>query len=634
MDLLNVAHPSHKPRQLRRYGATSWAVNTLQYTDLQDGQITLDNESKPWGEIPFEPQTTVTFGATSGSTTATASANAFTVFDYGCYIEVTGGKRARIVGYTSATVVSVLVDSSRGNLPTTVFAAGSWKVYGRGVIGGAPSLTPSIVSGAIGVIGTNVSLTASFAAWEFGTTLVKYWAEQPSTPANAVGHITVMFSINGGLIEIDSIASATSASGRIVRPLENLNTVHAGGYGRFFPMWTAGKGYPGAVGIYEQRTVWAASTSYPLTLWGSGINSAGDLIIGSADDEPYEFDLNAEQAHAIQHLPSIRDLLPLTYGSEWSIGGADNFALTASNVRAKQQTAYGANDARPVRVGNEVIYIQRGGLKVRSLGYRWESDTYDAPEVSLLSEHITEGGIVEMSYAQDPDRLVWMVRGDGKLVAMAIDRAQDVTAFSKCETDGSFESVATIPDDDVDQTWFVVNRTINGGTERYVEYLDPDLQLDCAIVGTSGSAQTVWSGLSHLEGETVAIIGDGVYQGTKVVSSGSVTIDTAALEVQIGLPFTVTVQTLTPEASPGISGTQAMPTRVSKVWLRVYESTGDIVVNGQTVTIATPPTLFSGDVDITNLGWADGDGSVTITQSQPYPLTILAVVKQLTVNQP
>lgn len=616
------AHRSVTPRRLITISSTNWRLEALpNRSAAAQNDATKYVMNSPYHAATY-PQTTLSLTGTTGTVTATSGAAVFGTGWVGSIVrDQTNGAYGYISAYSSATSVTLVIAS--GTFSSTSLASGGWSLSGPL----NTSITPSTTPAGRTARDTLVVLTGS------GFSKSSSWADvYASAPADHAGSVGILYAINGGVVAGSLYVDASNLSCLVQTEIAS-STVVDSSVSEMTPTWTAALGYPGSVALFDQRHLFASSASFPISIWGSAIGDAGDYIIGAADDDAWEYEIGADEAHEILHMAQIRDLIVLTAGSAWSLSAADGYTITPSNVKAQFQTPYGAASVRPVRVGNELVYVQRGGRKVRSIGYQYDIDSYQSPDLTLLSEHITEGGIVDMSYQQDPDYVVWCVRADGKLLAMTIERSQDVIAWTRCETDGSVESVATIPISATDRTYLVVNRSI-GGTQRYVEYLDPALTLDCAVTGTAGSPTTVWSGLDHLEGETVGVIGDGVYQGTKVVSSGSVTIDTAATSVQIGLLPTVEIVTLTPEASPGLSGSQMMPIRANKIWLRVHESTGDVIVNGQTVTIAAPPTLYTGDVDISNIGWSDGDGSITIQQTQPYPLTILAIVQSVTVNQP
>jgi hypothetical protein len=50
------------------------------------------------------------------------------------------------------------------------------------------------------------------------------------------------------------------------------------------------------------------------------------------------------------------------------------------------------------------------------------------------------------------------------------------------------------------------------------------------------------SGLSHLEGEEIAILGDGSVIASETVASGAVTLDEYANKIHAGLPFQMVVE--------------------------------------------------------------------------------------------
>src|SRR5690606_13196352 len=126
-------------------------------------------------------------------------------------------------------------------------------------------------------------------------------------------------------------------------------------------------------------------------------------------------------------------------------------------------------NARPVRIADELMFVQRTGRKVRAMGYRVESDSYVAPDLTTLGEHLTASGVVEMAYQQDPGSVLWCVLADGKMATLTIDRDEGVTAWSGQSTDGYFESVSTAPAGDHDDLVAIVRRVIDGEEVRYIE---------------------------------------------------------------------------------------------------------------------------------------------------------------------
>jgi len=183
-----------------------------------------------------------------------------------------------------------------------------------------------------------------------------------------------------------------------------------------------------------------------------------------------------------------------------------------------------------------------------------------------------------------------------------------------------------------------VQHTVNGDTVRYVEYLDDaggfydDLHTDCTLTYDAAPA-TTFGGLEHLRGKVVAILGDGAYYGEQTVpTSGTaqVVISPAASVVEVGLPYTSTLETLRAEIQAQTGTVQGLKKRLPKVTIRFLDSMG-YKVNGEqkparrsTDLLGSPPALSSGDVTTMKLGW-DLEGRIKVEQFLPFPCNVLGL---------
>lgn len=601
-DTMFLFHPSYQPRKLVRYSNTVWKLSVASW-------IVPPSEEK--GD---KPATQLTLSAITVGTgrTATAAAACFEASDVGRQI-TNGAGLATITGYTSTTVVTVTIIDAFAASP---IASGQWTLTESP----KTSLTPSAKE----PIGAACTLTAGAAAFKNSA---------------QVSDIGKFVEINDGLVEITGFTSSTIVTGIIRTVLSVTNAAQSEGWALRSAVWNAVDGYPRAGTLFEQRLIAAGSPAYPNTLWGTKTGQYANFADGTADDDGFSFTIASDQVNPVEHLASTRVLLPLTYGGEFSMTGGVEKPLSPTNVQIKSQTVYGADVTRPVRVGSEVVFVQRGGRKIRALGYRVDSDSFNAPDISVLAEHITEGGILEMAFSQEPDSVVWMARGDGVAVTMTIDRDQDVIGFARQVTDGQIESVASVPYGGQDRIFAVVVRQINGATVRYIEYIDNTLNTDCAITGTSGPGTDTWSGLSHLEGETVDCVADGIVMPQQVVTGGSITIPRVANSVEIGLHYETEIEPLMPSIPGMPAGGQGDATSVSEIIVRLHETVGAEVA-GQQIPfrrfgdgiLDQPVAPFTGDKRVSKLGWARGEIDCPIAQRQPLPFQLLAIIYKITVN--
>ncbi|MGP2747555.1 phage tail protein [Serratia marcescens] len=446
--------------------------------------------------------------------------------------------------------------------------------------------------------------------------------------------------INGGLVLIKSVDSASVATGTIRTDLTATQAASPGAWTREDTVWTDEFGYPGAVTLYQQRLVLAGSIRYPQTIWFSETSVYLSFELGTDDDKAISFTLSSDQLNPIVHLAQMNTLIALTYGGEFTITAGNDAAITPTNISVKNPSPYGCNGIRPVRVGTEIMFVQRAGRKLYAVAYDPDSFvSYSANDMTVLAEHITAGGVIDMAYQQQPDAFIWMVRTDGVMVTMAIDRAQEVIAWSRQITAGGFESVASIPSDSNDVVYALVRREINGQLVRYVEVFDSTLYTDAAVTGSSEAGATTWAGLNHLEGQTVDIVADGSVMPVQVVSSGQITLTRKAYRVEIGLHFESTIQTLTPEVGTTEGTTQSAKKRTSEVTMRFLETTG-AECNGTIIPFRTfgpaildkPAPLFTGDHYFGKLGWEKGEDTLLIQQRQPLPFHLLAIITTFTSN--
>lgn len=615
-DTMFLFHPAVAIHTLKRLTADSWA--------LAPAPITV----APFDEVGHIFPTALTLSTTAvGAATATAGASTFMAGDVGRRIAHLSGN-AVITGYTSGTIVSV---TTSGAFSIAVIPANAWELLDSPQV----AITPTAK-------GLGAYCTLSTGNSVYNDKYPDPEAPPPVDPINIwrLQDVGKFVRINGGLVEITDYINATKVYGIVKEELTSIVEAPANAWTLESSVWNSHNGYPGTGALYEQRLTAAGSPRFPQTVWGSRSGLFFDFTLGTEADDAFSFSLpSTGQINPIQRMISAKALMPLTYGGEYTMEGGNGDPLTPTSVKANSPSVYGCNSVKPLRVGNEVLFVQRAGRKVRSLAYRIESDTYNAPDLTVLAEHITVSGITDMAFQQEPYSRLWCVRADGKMATLTLDRDEGVTAWTPQSTDGLYESCASIPNTTGDEVWCIVNRTIDGQVKRYVERFEPGYYTDCAVVGTDGAGKAVWAGIDHLEGKDVAVRADGVYLGTFTVTGGEIELPRKAFEVQIGLPFSNSVTLLRPEMQAGDGTIQGNAQRVHEVSVLLMETIG-CKINGEEIAFQEfgdsvldfAPDLFSGYKRGGLTEWSRGNETITVTQDLPYPFHLLAVVRKLTVN--
>ena len=250
-----------------------------------------------------------------------------------------------------------------------------------------------------------------------------------------------------------------------------------------------------AKGMFSDEEGARAVTFHDARLAYGGSNFSKDRYVLSDSDNFDKFDNDATmdddsiarrttsgQVNAIQWLVSADEKLSIgTSGGEFKAVGANDDIMTPTGTVTKPTTSRGSKHIMPVLIDNQVLFTQRNGKKLRELKFDLNVDALIAREVSILAEHILEQNTLELRYQQDPDSVIWAVRGDGTLVGFTFEAEQRVIGAHRHELGGSFdggiaivESVAVIPhpDEIEDQLWMIVKRTVDGVEKRYVEFME------------------------------------------------------------------------------------------------------------------------------------------------------------------
>ena len=695
-DVMYVVSPNHPIYKITRTSHTAWTITevTTSRGPFLDQNITT---------------TTLTPDSRDGTIRLTASADLWTADDVGRLVKIEDGF-VKITSRSSATVVDgtaqELEDGRSEIMPNYTAATISFHE-------GDPDSTG---------LEHNDRIEDTLAAFidqgfKIGQTIIISGSTSNNTTD---GHLVV--DVTDSVITLApgaDLATESAASGHTIQG--KLVATDEWSLGAF----SKATGFPRAVAFYEQRLVFAGTSSQPQTLFFSQGGDFENFESGTSADDGMVYTIGSNTVNVIRFLASTRNLIVGTSGGEFVVraSGADE-AITPTNVQIKQQTSHGSADITPMQAGNAVLFVQRAKRKVLELQFNFDVDGYVAPDVALISEHITEHGVDELAYQQEPDSVLWGRRGDGQLACMTYKREEQVIGWSRQILGGVFgtgiavvESIATIPGDlDEDQVWVVVKRTVNGATKRYIEFIkdfafgtdvnnaifvDSSLTftgVSSTLAGAEAADQTTitladassfpssgaikigtevitysgkstndltgcargvvgaaaahssgatvtqatlsLSGLNHLEGQTVSILGDGSVHPDKTVSSGAVTLERYVTKAHAGLSYNSTLRTLRVDAGSAMGTSQGKIKRINELTVRLYRSVGlkvgrdasnlDIVpFRSSAASMDAPISLFTGDKEIELNGNYDTDGQLTIRQDQPLPMNILAVFATL-----
>lgn len=672
---VRLTHPAVAPQTLTYASATSWSIASTawKYPPLLNQNATQAN--------------VLSVGATTGHTTLTSSVAQFNAGHVGSYWEVQHLRPSS----------SEILDMNNQTNGVKVYSAalvvqGDWTFSTSQFWYGRVQVERSVDAGATWVVirdftaksDQNYSTSGTESAPNIGDPSVQYriaytktddpfvaavWVgAAPTEYAFAQASLEAQDAYIAGLVVVASYVSSTVLIVDVVISPYSTDDTYLWSEGAF----STYRGFPQCIAFYEQRLLYSGTSFNPNTIWGSVTGDFDNFQYSSNDDAAVAFQPAVCQQNQAAWIATLLRIHLGTSGEEiiMASGNLDE-ALTPSNVTMRAQSFYGSTPIQPILLQNSVIFVERNGLRVREMRelspYVVPTD-FVAPDLTLLAEHITQPGLVEMDFGRLPDPLAYFIRADGVMPVCTYNREQNINAWAQYITAGSYESVAAIYGSPADEIWVSVKRTLNGNTVRCIEVFTTDpaqypdiranLMLDCAtqfkvniynpVTDTTLFVGANPGGMYWLKNMTVTVVVDGAeYAGILVGSDGvaalpsGVTLTTDSI-VNVGLPYVGYLTPMKPELQDQEGSSQGEIRRVQKVTVRARNSRSLEYSGGanptawQTLqfrapddTTGTTTGLVAGVYDFPLPGpWPDGNnftGQVNIRQSHPVPLTILAI---------
>lgn len=406
--------------------------------------------------------------------------------------------------------------------------------------------------------------------------------------------------------------------------------------------------YPSDVAYYQQRRAYANTTNQPDTYFMSrpGAFKNMDSSIPVVDSDAIEAAPWAQQVNGIQAMvPMTTGLIILTGNGAWLLNGGNNSALTASDQTATSQAYNGCHShIQPLVINYDCLYVQAKGSIVRDLSFNFFVNVFTGTDMTVLSNHLFNyHQLQQWAYAEEPYKLVWVVRDDGVMLSLTYLKEQDVYAWARHDTNGFFVSVCSVTEPPVDAIYVVTKRYIQNGWRYYTERFDNrnwQNAEDCFCVDAGLRYPMTYpnatltpaaaDGTANISSVLVTGFGSGYTAPTAVAvdPSGEGSGATFTVHLSGGVITSITVNT---EGSGYIEGTSIV----------ITDSTGSggvayPVITNNVVFTASAPVFTAGNVgDVIRIGnnnaSVSGEG-ITVTGSGKAVITAYTSGTQVTAN--
>jgi hypothetical protein len=630
-DTIFVACEGVPPTKIERRGKTSWSVVAFLPDD---------------GPFMVENLTSITMASTSitGQTTLNASGAYFTPANVGSLFSLQSSGQVRDKAISAANVFTDPIEITGLTIDRNLHIAtsGTW----------AATLTLQRSVGAPGgwIDVTNYTTNQNVDYNDGLDNQIVYYRLGAKTGNFTSGMALVTLSFPHGsitgVIRTTAYISSTQMIGDIISDIGSLVPVTTWAESA----WSVRRGFPSAVAIHEGRLWWAGKDR----LWGSASDAyyTYGLATVEGDAGAISRSIGIGPVDTINWLISAEGLIMGGFGSEFLCRSSSlDEPITPSNFKIKRGTTVGSAQVDPILIDASVMFVDRTLGRIYELTTESFGATYAIKELTALTPEIGRPGVVRTAVQRKIDTRIHCILADGSAAVMIFDKLEEVNCWVKVQTFGFIEDVVVLPSggSEEDIVYYVVRRTINGQTRRYLERwaLTSECeggalnkQADSFIIFSGPEPAQLITGLDHLEGEFVVAWGDGRDLGGGQVINGAISLPVLVNYAVIGVSYSATfVSTkLAYAAQSGSALTQKKRLDHLGLILRNTHYQG-LQYGDSFYTLDDLPLVEEGSVTPADTVWDsydadsvefngayDTDSRLHLRANSPRPCTVLAAV--------
>lgn len=490
-DVLTITHPNYPRYNLSRLADTNWTLTPIATS------------------YPLSPPTVQNITITGLPTGSTDPQNTFYIYAVSA-VDQNGNESLPSAPFIGGPGIDI--GATQGTVSIFWTAVGSAQYYK--VYKGLPSP---------GNVVPPLSQSLGFCGFAYGTSftdsnIVSDFTKTPLMEANpfAPGEVTGYsitspgsgYATSGGGTPLTVSGGGSPTRPAVIYPVFNNNapgtagisglwiadpgegyssppTITAAGGTGFAATLTLGPTsgiYPGVVGLFQQRQMYADTNNQPNTLWGTRSGTTNDFRITNpvVDSDALTFTIASPQVNRILWMQSMPGGLVIgTDSGIVQLSGSSTMpgnpaAVTPSSAVIVPQTYFGSADLPPITINYNILYVQSEGSIVRDLEYRFYINVYAGTDITTLASHLFYPYILlAWAYQDAPNKIVWAIRSDSNLLSLTYLKEQEVTGWARHDTyAGYYESIAAVQEGSADAVYVSVNRGGPRTIERFADQVN------------------------------------------------------------------------------------------------------------------------------------------------------------------
>ena len=601
-DVMIISHRDFAPRMITRTSATTFEITEFEFATSSNG----DKIYQPYFKFA-DDAVTLSCSGTTGSVTVTANADVFDATYVGQRIRW-AGTELLVTAYVSP---SELTCDVQGELVIELLE-NPYRTQD-----GSSTVTVSQVAHGLST-GDTVTIAGS------GET-----GGIAAADLNGSRVITVVDDNNYTITAASAASESVDGGG----PAVTVTGTNLASRNWDEPVFSERNGYPAACVFHEGRLWFGGTGGVPDGVWSSKTYLYFNFDVGdSLPNDSIQIQLGSDDISNIRHLVSNGDLQIFTATGDFYLNVPRGQPLTPLNITARKQTPYGASFIRPEVFDGATIYAQSSNTGLREYLFDEATQRYASTDINLLTSHLINDPIdLDAQYGTDrrPEQYAYVVNSDGTVPVFYSSRAEGLAGWSMWTLGGQgnpkFGSVTVLGN----IVWFVVERD---GLYRLQQLsLDTDNSLDGMRRYDDWQPTKSWLVDLHYANKKVAVRSGIYFMGEyEVDASGQLEIDFAVDQIDVGFSYDFEIETLPVNVALQSGPYIGLPKRINRVQVALDKAYA-LTVNGQVMQLrktsddlSLPFDPISGTQQFFLLGY-NRDATITITQDQPQPATVLGL---------
>lgn len=271
----------------------------------------------------------------------------------------------------------------------------------------------------------------------------------------------------GGTGRITAVADTSHFTVSVQEPFDSTNAIQGSLAFLAEPAWSDKRGWPRVCSSYQNRALFANTTSLPNGFYASVINDYTDFgDLTNDDDDAISWYPSSDNVNFIRFIVPYRSLTIHTNTGIYSSPLSDIAAITPSNFTLQLQDSVPADVLQPQAIDNQVLVLS--GNDAHQMLWDGINNAYTSDIVSVINEQTIRDPMDETAFAdlhRAGSRYVFIINANGSMAIFQTLLSQNVAGFvpaimeQSYSSDGSPKFLQSASSSN-GRAWFVVQRQV------------------------------------------------------------------------------------------------------------------------------------------------------------------------------